>query len=45
MLIENFGEFIGYDVNPSSGLATPTTWGKIRYAKDGVHIVPRLPRD
>ncbi len=26
------------------GIETPTTWGKIHYAKDGVHIVPTNPR-
>ena len=41
--IVNFGEFIGYDVNLDTGVKTVTTWGKIHYAKDGVHVVPYLP--
>jgi hypothetical protein len=37
--VVNFEEIIGYvDGNP-----IPTTWGKIHYAKDGVHIVPFNP--
>lgn len=35
-----FVELIGYDVHPGTGKMTPTTWGKIHYSKDGVHIVP-----
>jgi tetratricopeptide (TPR) repeat protein len=42
--IVNFGEVIGYDVHPRSGQMTPTTWGKIHYGKNGVHIVPTRPR-
>lgn len=42
--IVNFKEFIGYDVNPRTGQAIPTNWGKIHYAQDGVHIVPTAPR-
>ena len=40
----NFGEFIGYVVDRKTGTQTPTTWGKIHYAKDGVHIVPTMPK-
>ena len=41
----DFGEFIGYDVNETTKIKTPTTWGKIHYAKDGTHIVPTNPRE
>lgn len=40
----DFGEIIGYDVHPGTGQMTPTTWGKIHYSKNGVHIVPTKPR-
>lgn len=40
----NFGEFIGYAVDRDTGKKIATTWGKIHYAKDGVHIVPTNPR-
>jgi hypothetical protein len=40
----DFNEFIGYAVDPFTGNATATTWGKIHYAQDGVHIVPTKPR-
>lgn len=43
--IVNFGEIIGYDVNPSTGLVTPTSWGKVHYGKDGAHVVPCLPKE
>jgi len=36
----NFEEFIGYAVNPHTGTKTATTYGKIHYATNGVHIVP-----
>ena len=42
--IVNFEEFIGYCVNSETGKQTATTWGKIHYAKEGVHIVPTDPR-
>jgi hypothetical protein len=42
--IVDFQEFIGFDVDPDTYVRTPTSWGKIHYAKDGVHIVPTLPR-
>jgi tetratricopeptide (TPR) repeat protein len=42
--IVDFKEFIGYEVDPNSLTKIPTTWGKIHYAKDGVHIVPTKPR-
>lgn len=42
--IVNFEEFIGYAVHSETGERTATSWGKIHYAKDGVHIVPRNPR-
>jgi filamentous hemagglutinin len=38
--IVNFQEFIGYVVDRETGEKIATTWGKIHYAKDGVHIVP-----
>jgi tetratricopeptide (TPR) repeat protein len=41
--IINFEEFIGYAVK-ETGEKTATTWGKIHYAKNGVHIVPYQPR-
>jgi hypothetical protein len=40
----NFGEFIGYHVDSKTGEKIATSWGKIHYAKDGVHIVPTTPR-
>ena len=42
--IVNFKEHIGYHANRETGEKISTTWGKIHYAKDGVHIVPTLPR-
>lgn len=42
--IVNFGEFIGYSINLDTGEKIATTWGKIHYAKDGVHVVPTRPR-
>lgn len=42
--IINFEEFIGYVVEKETLKKTATTWGKIHYAKDGVHIVPTMPR-
>lgn len=40
----DFGEFIGYAVDESTGAKMATNWGKIHYAGDGVHIVPTRPR-
>ena len=40
----DFLELIGYAVDESTGVQMPTTWGRIHYAKDGVHIVPIRPR-
>ncbi|MCX6987177.1 MAG: polymorphic toxin type 50 domain-containing protein [Chlamydiae bacterium] len=40
----DFGEFIGHAVVRESTEKIPRTWGKIHYAKDGVHIVPRKPQ-
>jgi hypothetical protein len=42
--VVNFGECIGYDINAETGEKIATNWGKIHYAKDGVHIVPTRPR-
>ena len=42
--IVNFREVIGYAVDRNTGEKIATSWGKIHYAKDGVHIVPRKPR-
>jgi filamentous hemagglutinin len=42
--IVDFGECIGYSVRLDTGERIATTWGKIHYAKDGVHIVPTEPR-
>lgn len=42
--IVNFHEFIGYAVSLETGEKISTTWGKIHYAKSGVHIVPTIPR-
>lgn len=39
----NFEEFIGYHINPKTGTETATSWGEIRYSKDGAHIVPAYP--
>jgi|GEM_PF-2448724 len=41
--IVNFEEFIGYAINKGTGERTSTTWGKIHYAQDGIHIVPYYP--
>ena len=43
--VVNFHEFIGYTVSLETGEKIPTTWGKIHYAKTGVHIVPTTPRN
>jgi hypothetical protein len=42
--IVNFEEFIGYVVDAKTGEKSPTNWGKIHYAKSGVHIVPTNAR-
>ncbi len=39
----DFKEFIGYHINEKTGIKTPTTWGEIRYSKNGAHIVPAFP--
>ncbi len=44
MEIVDFKEFIGYSVQEATGVKTPTTLGKIHYAKNGVHIVPYVKR-
>ena len=40
----DFQELIGYALDESTGGQMPTSWGRIHYAKDGVHIVPIRPR-
>ena len=40
----DFGEVIGYHVDPSTGTQTPTQWGWITYGKNGGHIVPVNPQ-
>lgn len=40
----NFEQFIGFAIDEISGEKIATNWGKIHYAKDGVHIVPTKPR-
>ncbi len=40
----NFNEVIGTYVDEMGVIKMETTWGKIHYAKDGVHIVPAKPR-
>jgi filamentous hemagglutinin len=42
--VVNFNEFIGYAVDRETGKKVATSWGKIHYAKDGLHIVPIKPR-
>lgn len=42
--IVDFGEFIGYSVSDKTGEKIATTWGKIHYAKEGIHIVPTKPK-
>lgn len=42
--IVDFEEFIGYYVCEKTQTEIPTTWGKIHYSKNGVHIVPTKPR-
>lgn len=42
--IVDFGEFVGYSVDRDTGEKIATSWGKIHYSKDGVHIVPTKPR-
>jgi RHS repeat-associated protein len=39
----DFGQIIGLDVDMSTKVQTPTSWGIIHYSKQGVHIVPTLP--
>lgn len=39
----NFGEFIGYHLDKHTQKKSFTTWGEIRYSKDGAHIIPSLP--
>ena len=39
----NFKRVIGRYVDESSKKSVDTTWGTIRYSKDGVHIVPSDP--
>lgn len=39
----NFGEHIGYHLSPKTQKITATTWGEIRYSKDGAHIIPAFP--
>ncbi len=41
--IVNFKEFIGYTIDKTTELKIPTTWGKIHYSKNGVHVVPYKP--
>ena len=43
--VVNFHEFIGYTVSLETGEKISTTWGKIHYAKNGVHIVPTISRN
>jgi len=43
--IVNFEEFIGYSINPQTKIKMATTYGKIHYASDGVHIVPFSPEN
>ncbi|MCX6989860.1 MAG: polymorphic toxin type 50 domain-containing protein [Chlamydiae bacterium] len=38
----NFEEFIGYAIDRATGEKVATSWGKIHYAQDGVHIVPTI---
>lgn len=38
--IVDFKECIGYFVDRNTGKKIATSWGKIHYAKDGVHVVP-----
>ncbi len=42
--IVNFNECIGYAVDRATGAKTATTFGKIHYSKEGVHIVPYNPK-
>ncbi|MDR2540009.1 MAG: hypothetical protein LBC45_05425 [Chlamydiales bacterium] len=42
--IVDFKEFIGYAVDFDTKKKFATNWGKIHYAKDGIHIVPTKPR-
>jgi tetratricopeptide (TPR) repeat protein len=42
--VVNFHEPIGYYYDLDTHKLIPTSWGKIHYAKDGVHIVPTKPR-
>lgn len=41
----NFGEHIGFAIDAETLNKIPTTWGKVHYSKDGVHIVPYVPKD
>ncbi|HEV3269482.1 MAG TPA: polymorphic toxin type 50 domain-containing protein [Candidatus Rhabdochlamydia sp.] len=42
--IVDFKEFIGYVVDRDTKKKFATSWGKIHYAQDGIHIVPTKPR-
>ena len=43
--VVDFGENIGNSRNMTTGLRTPTTWGKIHYnGSGGAHIVPTFPK-
>ena len=39
----NFGKIIGNFIDNETKLKIPTTWGIIKYSKEGVHIVPSNP--
>ena len=39
----NFNRVIGRYIDESAKRSVDTTWGTIRYSKDGVHIVPSDP--
>ncbi|MBI5346061.1 MAG: hypothetical protein HZB76_02840 [Chlamydiae bacterium] len=43
--VVDFGEVIGYAVERETEEHIITTWGKIHYSKNGVHIVPTKPRE
>jgi len=42
--IVDFKEYIGFSVSETTGVQTPTTWGKIHYSKNGAHIVPTVQK-
>ena len=41
----DFKEIIGFHVDKETGMQTATSFGEIRYSKNGAHIIPAYPKD